>query len=101
MNMKNECMKRGHLLPEGGKDLIDVLKSKEQPSPPMPSMAREISVAAKITVGELAAVLAQKPFQIIADLTEMGVFANLHQEIDFATSTRVARKHGFTLKRTV
>ena len=89
-------MKRGYLLPEGCKDLIDVLK---------PSIAstdcRVMIVAAQMTVSELATALAQKPFRIIADLMEIGVFASVKQELDFETISRVARKYGFTAKRAV
>lgn len=103
-------MKRGYLLPEGCKDLIDVLKPKVQRgAPPMqpatpaslPPIVGEMTVAAQMTVSELATALAQKPFRIIADLMEIGVFANVKQELDFETISRVARKYGFTAKRAV
>jgi hypothetical protein len=34
-NMENEFMKRGYLLPEGCKDMVDVLTPKKQPEPPV------------------------------------------------------------------
>ena len=54
-----------------------------------------------MTVEELAAALRQKPFQIIADLMEIGVFANVHQEVAFDVVTKVVRKYGYTAKRAV
>ena len=86
-------MKRGYLLPDGCKDLIDVLKPKVQHT------AAEMIVTSEMTVTELAAALAQKPFRIIADLMELGVFANVNQQLDFDTISRVVRKYGFIAKR--
>ena len=107
MGMEDDFMKRGYLLPEGCKDLIDVLKLKSKgPAPPkprapqqLPPIIGEITVPAWMTVTELAAALAQKPFQIIGDLMEVGIFANVKQQLDFETISRVLRKHGFVAKR--
>ena len=52
-----------------------------------------------MTVSELAASLTQKPFQIIADLMELGVFANVKDEVDFDTISKIVRKYGFIAKR--
>jgi len=61
--MENEFIKRGYLLPEDCKDLIDVLKPKiKQAAPPaqratpapLPPVVGEITVAAQMTVVELA-----------------------------------------------
>jgi len=46
-------------------------------------------------VRELADQLKQKPFKIIADLMELGVFANVNQAIDEATAQKVCAKYGF------
>ena len=71
--MENEYMKRGYLLPEGCKDLIDVWKVKGTPNPStpkssspaaLPPVIGEMTVPAGMTVSELAASLTQKPFQI-------------------------------------
>lgn len=48
---------------------------------------------------ELALLLGQKPFQIMADLMQMGVFATINQVLDFETIVRVARMHGFTARK--
>ncbi len=100
-------MKRGYLLPKGCKDLIDALKSK-QPKlatagpaipEPLPPATGEMTVPASMTVRELADALTRKPFQIIADLMEIGVFAGVNQQLDFDTVSRVIRKYGFKAKR--
>src|SRR5436190_11388791 len=103
-------MKRGYLLPEGCKDLIDVLKLKFQPEAELPPIyfkpnkkaagpvvpiLGEILVPEMMTVRELADALKQKPFYIIADLMEMGVFANGNQKISFDLIARIAQKHGY------
>ena len=98
-------MKRGYLLPEGCKDLTDVPKYKAKPAPtppaPLPPIIGEMKVAEQMTVVELAAVLKQKPFKIIADLMELGVFANVHQQVAFEIITQVVRKYGYTAKKVV
>ncbi len=48
-----------------------------------------------IVVRELADLMKLKPFKIIADLMELGVFANVNQAIDETTAQRVAAKNGF------
>ena len=121
-------MQRGYLLPEGCKDLIDVLPLK-RPSPPgdwkgfiavsklkpqvwklkpkqhwigaaapLPAIVGELVVPDRSSVAQLATLLGQKPFLIIGDLLELGVFAGLHQPLDFDIISRVARKYGFIAK---
>ena len=46
-------------------------------------------------VRELADQLKQKPFKIIADLMEAGVFANVNQAIEEAIAQKVCAKYGF------
>jgi hypothetical protein len=128
-NMENEFMKRGYLLPEGCKDLMDALKLKgpqylSARSLPLilPEKAIKVwgakafkwakafkaaipnvpikgvlTIPREISVVQLAAMLGQKPFQIIADMMMLGVF--LDKELDFKTASRIAQKHGFIVKR--
>jgi len=108
--IENEFMKRGYLLPKGCKDLSDLAKSKAErtpmtPQPPapasLPPITGEMVVPSKMTVEELAAALSQKPFQVIADLMEIGVFATIKQQIDFECISSVVRKYGYVAKRAV
>jgi translation initiation factor IF-2 len=46
-------------------------------------------------VRELAAQLKQRPFKIIADLMELGVFANVNQAIDEKIAQQLCAKYGF------
>lgn len=107
--MENEFMKRGYLLPNGCKDLSDVLKLKVQSATAtphrrsslasLPPVTGEMTVPSRMTVKELAETLNQKPFQIVGDLMEIGVLATVSQQIDFETISRVARKYGYTAKK--
>jgi hypothetical protein len=116
--MENEYMKRGYLLPEGCKDLSDVAKLKQMPegflssltpnwafynptgkfshqSAPLPPITRQVFISPGTTVKKLAALLEQKPIEIIEDLMKLGVFATVYDVIDFKTISEVARMHGY------
>jgi hypothetical protein len=115
--VENEFMRRGYLLPPGCKDLIDVLNLTGQPkselppvfqnpklpatgpSPVLPILVGEILVPEHMILRELAEALKQKPFKIIADLMELGIFANVNQEIPFKAIAQVAQKYGYIAKR--
>ena len=68
---------------------------QEPPKPALPADAKVISIKPPIVVRELADQLKQKPFKIIADLMEAGVFANVNQAIDEAVAQRICAKYGF------
>lgn len=51
-----------------------------------------------IIVRELAEKMGKKPFQVIADLMEMGIFATVNQSIETEVAQRVAAKHNFRFK---
>jgi translation initiation factor IF-2 len=48
-----------------------------------------------IVVRLLAELLKRKPFQLIADLMEIGVFANVNQTIEEAVAQRLCAKYGY------
>jgi hypothetical protein len=101
--------KRGYLLPDGCKDLIDVLRLNEsqvawrvgQPLSPTPPPKGDILLSQKATVREFAAILGQKPFKVIADAMELGVFANANMYLDFETMSKIARKYGYTARKAI
>ena len=74
-------------------------KQAEAPAGParivLPADAKVISIKPPIVVRELAEQLKQKPFKIIADLMESGVFANVNQAIDETVAQRICAKYGF------
>lgn len=117
-------MKRGYLLPKGCKDLNDVLKLKQKQveallpflpvsptassdpklkpwklPPPLPPVMGELVIPPKTTVKKLAALLGQKPYQIVGDLMQLGVFATAEFLLDFATISQITRKYGLTAIR--
>jgi translation initiation factor IF-2 len=61
----------------------------------VPTTGEIISLKPPIAVRALAEKLNQKPFKIIADLMELGVFANVNQTMDETTAQRVCAKYGY------
>jgi translation initiation factor IF-2 len=61
----------------------------------LPADAQVITIKPPIVVRELADQLKQKPFKIIADLMEVGVFANVNQAIDETGAQKVCAKYGY------
>ena len=60
-----------------------------------PSSGEIITMKPPIVVRLLADVLKRKPFQLIADLMELGVFANVNQTIEESVAQKLCAKHGF------
>ena len=58
-----------------------------------------IHIKPPIIVKELAAQLGLKTFQIIHDLMELNIFANVNQTIDGDAAAAVCKKHGFTFEK--
>ncbi len=58
-----------------------------------------IHLKASIPVKELAPLLGIKPFQVIADLMALQIFANINQNIELDTVAKLCDKHGFILER--
>jgi hypothetical protein len=52
-----------------------------------------------VLVLELAKLTGQKPFKVIADLMEIGIFANVKQKVGFDAAARVLKKYGITAKK--
>jgi translation initiation factor IF-2 len=69
--------------------------SAPAPKIALPADAKVISIKPPIVVRELAEQLKQKPFKIIADLMEVGVFANVNQAIDETIAQRICAKYGY------
>jgi len=60
-----------------------------------PATGEVIVIKPPIVVRDLAEQLKQKPFKVIADLMELGVFANVNQAIDEKIAQQVCAKYGF------
>jgi translation initiation factor IF-2 len=61
--------------------------------------SKVILIADPIQVRELAGALRQKPFKIIADLMEMGVFENVLGYVKFQVASKVAGKYGYKAEK--
>jgi translation initiation factor IF-2 len=78
--------------------------------PPLPASTGEESVATPaaelkviqlkppVVVREFAMALGLKPFRLISEMMEMGIFASLNQAIEEAVAVKIAEKHGFLLE---
>ena len=67
------------------------------PGPARPQVAADaptIVMRPPIVVRELAEQMGKKPFQIIGDLMQMGVFATVTQTIDAEAAIKICAKHG-------
>ncbi|MFO1446557.1 MAG: translation initiation factor IF-2 [Opitutaceae bacterium] len=51
-----------------------------------------------VIVRDFATALGLKPFKLISELMEMGIFASMTQSLDEAVAIKVAEKHGFLLE---
>lgn len=76
-------------------------KSKEPAIDPIGAqeVTREVAILESIVVKELANIAGQKPFKIIADLMEIGIFANIMQKVGFEAASRVLKKYGILAKK--
>jgi hypothetical protein len=88
------------------KSKLSLLKSEpkqpfpqQKPAPALPPIVGEIVVPAEATAIQLAALLGQKPFQIIEDVAELGFFVFPSDRLSFEIVSKVARKHGFLAVR--
>ena len=95
--------KRDYLLPNGCKDLIDLLRLPEPNEKELPwrvpLLIGEIVIPDPITTKELARVLHQKPFKIVADLMQIGVFATVDSALPLDAVAKVARRYGYRVIR--
>ena len=65
------------------------------PRSALPSSAQVIIMKPPIVVRDLAEQMKRKPFQLIADLMQMGIFANVNQAVDEPIAIKLCAKHGF------
>jgi translation initiation factor IF-2 len=62
---------------------------------------RRIFVPAFIELKALAELLGLKPFKVVADVMELGVFKHADEVIDFSTAAAVAQKHGLVAEELI
>lgn len=59
---------------------------------------RIIHIKPPIVVRDFAIEIGLKPFKLISELMEMGIFASMNQTIEEALAQQIADRHGFTLE---
>ena len=74
---------------------FDPAKPISKPSTSLPPIVGQIVIPPETSVSQLAALLGQKPFQIVADVLELGFFVAFKDPLSFEIISSVARKHGF------
>lgn len=57
-----------------------------------------IHVKPPIVVRDFASVIEIKPFKLISELMEMGIFASMNQTIEESIAVQIAKRHGFALE---
>lgn len=93
---------KGELFAAGSGEVLSpwkLKKKKDSENPPTILPLREVIIPAEILVRELADIAGQKPYKIIADLMEIGIFANVKQAVPFDAASRILKKYGITAKR--
>lgn len=99
------------------KAAVVVEKAPEPPPPPKEAPAESAAIVAEapttesesgkkvihlktsITVKDLAPLLGIKPFQVIADLMALQIFANINQTLELDTVAKLCEKHDLVLER--
>ncbi|MCC5840159.1 MAG: translation initiation factor IF-2 [Opitutales bacterium] len=64
---------------------------------PAPGL-RPLTVKTPIVVRDFAVQIGRKPFQLISELMELGIFASMNTAIDEEVAARIARNHGIELE---
>ena len=64
-------------------------------APLKPATGELITLKPPVTVRDLAEPLKRKPFQLIADLMEMGVFATVNQTVETEVAQRLCAKYNY------
>jgi len=57
-----------------------------------------ISMKPPVIVRDFATALGMRPFQLISELMQMGIFASITQSLDEVVAAKLADKHGFLLE---
>src|SRR5206468_999125 len=101
-----EPEKPRYLLPDGCKDLIDALRLQQQEAdeelsePSLGSLAGDETLPAVVAlpdhviVRDLALALHLKPFEVVASLMQLNVFALLNTTLEFDTACKLCSLYG-------
>ncbi len=62
-----------------------------------PKEMKVLQIKPPIVVRDFAKLIDVKPFKLISELMDMGIFASMNQSLEEAVALRIAEKHGYTL----
>lgn len=62
------------------------------------SELKKIQIKPPIVVRDFALLIGMKPFKLISELMDMGIFSGMNQSIDEETAMKLAVRHGFDLE---
>ncbi len=71
--------------------------AQEQTTPTADGKKKVIQVKPPIIVRDFAKSIDVKPFRLISELMDMGIFASMNQSIEENIAIRIAERHGFEL----
>jgi hypothetical protein len=98
------------LLPDGCKDLIDVLRRSERVEreianlpfnlpEPGANVPLSVTLPPRIRVVDLAALLHVNPVRLLQALLQMNMLVLLESELDFETAAAICRGHGILVSK--
>ena len=76
---------------------MPVAQKKEAEVPATEGNLKTLQIKPPIIVREFAKMMDVKPFRLISELMDMGIFASMNQAIEEATAIEIAKRHGFSL----
>jgi translation initiation factor IF-2 len=80
---------------------VPAIPSSAATTPPIVTIEGDVKIIhlkPPIVVRDFAIALGLKPFKLISELMEMGIFASMNQNIEETVAVKVAEKHGFLLE---
>jgi len=84
--------------PESAEKPAVEAEAAEGEAPAEETGPKVIHVKPPIVVRDFAGEIGVKPFKLISELMEMGIFASMNQTIEETTAAQVAKRHGFELE---
>jgi translation initiation factor IF-2 len=80
---------------------VPAIPSSAATTPPIVTIEGDVKIIhlkPPIVVRDFATALGLKPFKLISELMEMGIFASMNQNIEESVAVKVGEKHGFLLE---
>lgn len=81
-----------------GEAAPDTAGDESTPVPTGEAQLRPLQVKSPIVVRDFAVQLGKRPFQLISELMELGIFASMNSSIEEPVATRIAKNHGIALE---